>query len=47
MYYVPIVNGALGGFTMAWPWVGNFRAFRSSGYGGGVETVIHYWRRPA
>jgi ABC-type transport system substrate-binding protein len=47
MYYVPLINGALGGYTMAWPWVGNFRAYRTAGYGGGAESVIHYWRRPS
>jgi hypothetical protein len=45
MHYVPLVNGALGGRTMAWQNVGNFRAFRTTAYGGGTEGAIHYRRR--
>ena len=47
MYYVPLVRNASETFTFAWPWVMNFRAFRTIAYGYGTEREIHYWRKPA
>ena len=47
MYYVPLVHVAAGGFTMAWPWVMNFRAYRTIAYGVGAERHLYVWPRPA
>lgn len=43
MIYVPTVSGGYSTFNLAWPWVHNAFAFRSSTYAQAPEAWAHYW----